>query len=193
MCSLEIAADIEVAAAEVIAAGVEILLGAWIGGAVGAMFLGMRTTGQHAGNGAAEQHPASDTHCGLRRTGEEASATLPAPIIVFLPAIPGPPARRAALGLWLIATKEAAKEATRGSLTGFELLDALLRLPQRLFLDQDGLGHVVGRGRKFPKPLLDERFGVAVARLAVARDVLDAVEQPVNGLLVLLVRHVPTP
>jgi hypothetical protein len=41
--------------------------------------------------------------------------------------------------------------------------------------------------------MLDQRLGVTVTRRAVAGHVLDAVEQAVDSLLVLLVRHVPTP
>lgn len=194
---LEIAADVEVTAAKIIAASVEILLlvGLLIGRIVGAVLAGMGAAGQHAGDGTTKQYTAGNAHRRLCRASQEAATALSAPVVVvaLLAAIPGPTTFRAPRRLRFVTTEEPTEEAAGWTLAGLKLLDPLLCLPQGLLLDEDGLGHIVGRRRKFAQPLLDLRFGIAISRLAVAGHVFDTVEQAIDGLLVLLVRHVPTP
>ena len=107
---LEIAADVEIPAVEVIAAGVKILISVLIGRGIGAMLLGMRAAAQHAGNGAAQQHATGHAHGSLCSAGQKSAAGTAPVIVVLRSAIPGTPPRRAARRLWFIAPEQAAEE-----------------------------------------------------------------------------------
>src|SRR5690554_5051095 len=170
--------------------GIEVLL--WRIGVLQRLdLLCIGTAGQHAGDRTAQQHAARHAQRRLRCTRQK-TTTLPAPVLNIRLAVPWPawPCRAPRR---LVIPERASQEPSGGTLPGLELLDPLLRLPQRPFLDQYGLRHVVGRRRVFPQPLLDQRLCVPITRRAVARHILDTVEQAVNGLLVLLVRHLSTP
>ncbi len=103
--------------------------------------------------------------------------------------------RTARLRLRTAAEQAGEETAAGGTLRQLilQLLDALLGLPQRLFLHHDGLGHVVRGCRLTGNALADECIRVAVNGSGLLFYLGKLPEQAFDSLTIVLVHDIGSP